>query len=819
MSEVFAGAAASETVRWPSSRFSTAAHLLLLLGATAGVFLAGMWDEGSIAAFLTVAGIALLVCPPRIQVDWKIWAAASALLLAASLALLPQSWFGAPAWRQQLLAAGVPLPATISVTPRETLYWLAILGIALCGVIFALAHPLRARGQLAFSIGIVVICGLYASLAIYARQTGYEFPFAPDPKEFGFFHNRNHTSTFLVTGCVVALGILGVAFRHRHWFAGSTAAVCLTICVAALIFFTQSRGGIVSLFAGTLLWIIGLGGAHRSKPLLISFATVLLGGILLLFSSAGVVSDRLVKLSGSVKERIVSATPDAATSDVAPLDGRVPIFRDTVGLIRDHAITGIGLGNFRYVFPMYRARALLEHPVLHPESDWLMLAAETGLPGLLASFLAIGLLLRSIWPQRSHPYWPLRWAILCAAFSAALHGFVDVPAHRVALGWWILALAALGFQAIPREPARPSRFQHLAFLVAGLGAVALGVFLCRAQWFGGPASPPLAAYEAEVEIIELRVGGKMPEALEAARRSIAAFPLADFLHFQRGATLRRMGREMEADAAFRVQRTIDSISTNVATAQANLWLETDPERTGALWLEALERRARIDRNESGKLQDSLGLFRTFLTKSASVPALQTRLLDASRIDHIFALEWLDQAAPALSAIEFPKLAGNAAFLAALTESQRLRFLTAWYRRGDRGQLFIWVAAQPDWQKTARPIALRRLADSGKFSEAIQTAGEQFDFNLDLAEPGGSEREMLATPPENPIAAFAYYWRIGNVVTARRILDEARADPAHLDPEIWRISAAMSAKDGHWDTAWQQVESYLRATHPGSFLLN
>ena len=811
MTEAFAGSAAADATRWQTSRFSIAAHLLLLLSATAGVFLAGMWEEGNIAAFLTIAGLALLVCPPRIQVDSKIWAAAVALLLTASLALLPQSWFGTPEWRQQLIAAGVPLPATISVTPRETLYWLAILAIAMCSMIFALAHPIRSRGQLALSIAIVVICGLYASLAIYARQTGYEFPFAPDPKEFGFFHNRNHTSTFLVTGCVVALGILGVFFRHRHWTAGAVAAMGLTVCVAALIFFTQSRGGIVSLFAGTLLWIAGLGGAHRSKPLLVSFAAVLAGGIVLLFSSSEIVGDRLIKLSGAVKERIVSTTPDAA-----PLDGRLPIFHDTLRLIREHAITGIGLGNFRYVFPMYRDRALWEQPVLHPESDWLMLAAEAGIPGLLASFTAIGLLLRSIWPQRSHPYWPLRWAILCAALSAALHGLVDVPAHRVALGWWILALAALGFQAIPRAPAKPSRMQHAAFLIAGLASVALGIFLFRAQWFGGPASPPLAAYEAEVGIIELRSDGKTSEALEAARRAITTFPLADFLHFQRGATLLRLSRKTEADDAFRVQRLIDPIQTSAATAQASLWLNADPDRTGTLWLDALERRARIDRHESGQLHGALGLLRSFLTKSADVPALQTRLLESSRIDRAFALEWLDQAAPALSAVEFSKLAGNATFVAALTESERLRFLTTWYRHGNREELFTWLGTQPGWQKTARPVALRRLADSGKFSEAIQTAGEQFGFKLDLAEPGGGERDIVANPPERPVAAFEYYWRIGNVVTARRILDEARADPSHLDPEVWRLSAAVSAKDGRWDAAWQQLESYLRATQPGSF---
>ena len=799
---------ADDSAHWRTPRFSPIAHSLLLLGAIAGVFLCGVWDDGCIAAFLMMAGLALVVCPPRIRVDGKVWAAASALLLAASLALLPQDWFGAPEWRRQLAAAGVPFPASISVTPRETYFWLALLALAMSTALFALAHPVRSRTQLALALGAVLVCGLYAGLAIYARQTGAEFPFSPDPTKFGFFRNHNHAATFLVTGSVIALGILAVAFRHRHWFAGALAAICLGVCVTGLFFFSVSRGGIVALLAGTVLWLAGLGGAHRTKPLLVSFAAVLLGGMLLLFSAPGIVRDRLVKLSGSVKERIVSTSPEAA-----PLDGRIPIFQDTLPLIRDYPITGVGLGNFRHVFPMYRERVYWEAPVAHPESDWLMLAAEAGLPALLVSLVGIGLLLRSIWPLRTHPYWPLRWAILCAAFSALLHGLVDVPAHRVALGWWMLVLAGFGFQAIPREPARPSRLQHAVFILAGLGAVALSVFLFRAQWFGGPPSPRRAAYEAQVEIIGLRVDGKMEESLEAAHRAIAAYPLADFLHFQRGITLLRLSRAGEADAAFRAQRMMNFIPPSVPAEQGKIWLKTDPERTGALWAEALERQARIARGGPTKPHALPDLFRDLLRLAAPVPALERRLLDAARGNPELTLLWLETASqPSVEA----ELAGRADFTAAFSERERLRFLETWYRRGDRERLFTWLAAQPDWRKTARPFTLRRLVEAKDFSAAVQTAAGQFAFQLDLPEPGGGARDAPAIAPENPSAAFEHYWRIGNVVTARRILEDARADPSGSDAEIWRLSAALSARESRWEEAWIQVERYLRATQPESF---
>lgn len=794
-----------------ASWFSPAAHLLMLIGATFAVFLAGVRTEGNIAAFLLATGLALLACPPRVRVDWKTWAIALALPAAASLALLPHGFLPTVEWRRQLLAAGVPLPGSISPTPRETLYWLAILSVAVCTALFALAHPLRSRTQLIFATLAVTVCGTYAGLAIYARQTGWEFPLSPNPNEFGFFLNRNHTSTFLVSGSVAALGILGVTFRNRHWFAGTLAAICLAICVAALIFFTRSRGGIVVLLGGTLLWFAGIGSAHRSKPLLISFGAVFLAGILLLFTSPGTVRDRLVKLSGSVKERVVSADPNAA-----PLDGRVPIFQDTLRLIRDQPLTGVGLGNYRYVFPMYRERAIWEAPVSHPESDWLMLAAETGIPGVLALLAGIGFLIHRIWPMRSHPYWPLRWALICAVLAAACHGFVDVPAHRVALGWWMLILAGIGFQGTPREPLAASRVQHGLFIVAGLGAIALGTFLFRAQWLGGPSSPPLAAYEAEVEIIGLRFDGKMEESLNAAHAAIRTFPLAHFLHFQKGMSLQQLGRKEDADAAFKNQRTINPIQTSVSRDQGDAWLSLDADRTIKSWMDALDRRVRIDRNESDTLNGSLSLYHDLLARSADVPAVQTRLLEASRFSPEFALEWLRLASPAIVAERFPQLADTATFTQSLPEPMRLRFLDDWYRRGDRAKLLVWLDSHPDWQKSGRFIRLRRLVDEGKHAEAIQTASAEFGLKLDLPPPGGGERDSPAVAPELPSAAFFYYWRLGNVVTARRILEDARANSALNDPEVLRLSAAISAQDSRWDAAWGHVERFLRVTHPEAF---
>jgi hypothetical protein len=181
---------------WRPGRVSIAAHLLLILGAGAAVFLAGGPHEGNLGVFLVVAGLALIACPPQARVNWQIWAVGAAFVLCASLALVPHHWFSDPEWRQRLLAAGVPLPKSITSAPEETCFWLAILAIASGVGLFGLVHPVRSKSLVLLASAMMTICAAYAGLALYAYRSGWEYPFAADPATFGFFHNRKPHGDF-----------------------------------------------------------------------------------------------------------------------------------------------------------------------------------------------------------------------------------------------------------------------------------------------------------------------------------------------------------------------------------------------------------------------------------------------------------------------------------------------------------------------------------------------------------------------------------------------------------------------------------------------
>jgi hypothetical protein len=803
---------------------SVLAHLLLLFGAAVAVFLASQTFPGRLGAFLVAAGLALLICPPRVRVDGKLWAAGGALVVAASMALLPHAWFPEPTWRQALIAAGVPLPASVTPMPQVTSFWLAVFAMAALIALFGQAHPLRSREQLALAVVGSVICGVYASLALAMRLAGWEIPLDRNPRVFGLFWNINHTSTFLVTGCMLSLAILSVAFRGRHWFAGSLVAVSLAVCASGLFFFTTSRGAIISLFAGVLLWFTGLGRAHRSKPLLVSFLSVLLASFLLFFASQSAASSRLLTLFGLKKGPGMSlgAVLDPTASERAESgkpaeDFRALIFADTLRIVGDFPLTGTGLGTFQSIFPLYRERSLSHTPVLHPESDWLMLAAEAGIPVVVLLCVAIGISLRRAWPLREHAYWPLRWGILCAGVSALLHGFVDVPAHGPPLGFWLLAIFGIGFQIWPRDsPARSSRIQHGLFVAAGLGAFALGVPLIKAGWFGGSFWPPDAGSSAAMTIDALQAEGKFKEAVEVGRKAVRVAPLDWVLYTQIGGGLLGLhANQSEIDNVFAAGSLVNPKLPGVPIEQGLLWIGIDPSKTTALWQEAVRRHAHIDRVRGGG-EGGVSLYARLVNLAAEYPEVQRQLLTANAQRADLALIWLDGAAPALVAMEIPGLASDPAFLGALTESGRRRFLQAWYRKADRETLLRFIEDRPDWESAAWPVQVRRMVDARNFKELTLAVARRYQIRLDLPPPGSGDGEAFVGVPESAVGSFYAAWRKGNTVTARRILKEEARAGRTPPAEIWRIGAALAAYDEQWASAWQNLERYLRESGLSSF---
>ena len=812
-------------------RVSLWAFGLLLAGATAGVFLAGGPPQGSLGIFLLCAGAALTFCPPQAKVEWRLWIAAAALVGCGALAFLPESWFGVPAWRRTLEAApAIHLPATITAVPWETGFWLAMLALSLLVGLFLLAHPIRSHGLLAFALLAATAAGGYAALAIYAKATGWHYPFASEAT-FGFFPNRNHTATLLVAGSLLALGTLSVALREGRWVAGLLAAGTVAVCVAALFFFSASRGGIVFLLVGIVLWFSGLGRRHRDRRLAVSFSCVLLAAGILFLVSGSEVRNRLLgnaKPEPAALAPLPMASPTASTPETDKSDAmhnlsadfRLKIYHDAFDVVRDYSLTGTGLGTFAFVFPQYRHASLTDFSVIHPESDWFMLTAEGGIPATLCLLALLALVVRRLRFAREHPYWPLRWGCALAVGAAALHGLVDVPLHRLQLGWWVLVIGGLAAQSAQSGTGGRSRVQHALFLGGGLVALLLGGRLVLAQWFHQSPLPPFALKGVQDRIYEAYLHNDLEGARRLAEQTIRASPLYDPAYFQLGVLLAQSrANDAAVDAAFKAQRLVEPIHPDTPFHQGEIWFTNDADRVAILWLDALARHQRILEACGRPPDDALGYYCDLLVRAAEQPDTQTDFWNATRQNPSYAFAWLAKAEPDLVREQFVRLATDDNFLRKLDEAAQRRFLLLWYDRGDRQAIGHFLNGRSDWQAAAWPVHMRTLVDARAFEQAFRELGQRAAVSLTLAlsAPAENVTSGAATMEEtanNPAAAFVTYWQAGNTVTARRVLEESLASGnGPSSAELWRLKAALAARDANWPVAWQALQEYIRLTRP------
>lgn len=773
--------------------------------------MAGGPQQANLGAFLIVAGGALLACPPQATVNPKLCAVGGALILCAALSFLPHGWLSSAQWRQTLVEAGVPLGKSVTPVPRETAFWLALLAITVTTFLFSLAHPLRSRSQLLMSVVVLGLTGVYVALAFFVKKTGWQYPFDADPRDFGFFLNRNHTATFLATGSLVALGVLAIAVRSERWWTTALAGVVLLGCVSGLLFFSTSRGGVLTLLGGTALWVIGLGKEHRTRPMVISLLSISVASGILFVASPGVVRERALASLGLVKKRVAEAAEGSEGGDNRPMDARLVIFRDTLWMVKDFPLTGIGLGAFRPVFAFYSQDMPADTPISHPESDWLMLTSEAGVPAILLLGGAVFLLCRRAWTAREHAYWPLRWGLLCAALAALAHGWIDVPAHRAALGWWILAIGGLGFQMIVPGEGRPQRWLHVIFVVTGLGAILLGERLIRSDFSSGEPLPPSTAMWVEGDIIGAREGGHHADSVSMAFRATKRSPMAARLHFQYGVSLLAYGADhSEVDAAFRRERLLTPGVPTTPFEQGLVWAEVDAARAVELWGEALRLQEEMDAKWPTRIQRAPGLYASFIKESAAFPAVQRGLLALAQGRSGYLISWITRATPEIVAAELPRLVGDAEIVKGIDPRQRRFLLEQWYARGDRAALFAFLSAQPEWQTIAAPLEWKKLADEGKYEDAVRVAARLHGVSIEMPPVNRDEVVTQSTGAPDPLAEFRSAWNRENTVSARRFLEEARR-LRPTPPEALRLLTAWACRDGQWRNAWPLLEEYLRVT--------
>ena len=306
---------------------------------------------------------------------------------------------------------------------------------------------------LIFSLVIVVPVGI---AQFWGSQVPFLMPIKGPASTFGY---RNPAAHFIA---LVLPFVIFATWRHwRCWRAKGSAGqlslfvglLLLAAAALALLFMNHSRTAIMALLAETLvvpffLLLSKKEGLHgrlwKRRNLGLALAYTLL---------LGVVISALVMAFPESRKRAESSFKKFKRGGLTQLlEVRYYHWGNTLMMIKENPVLGVGLGNWRASYPLYYKSFAkdpafnLQMTVRKTHNDYLQLAAECGIPALLLFLLLWGrqfyLLRYATADSDGEEDWRLPLAASLLAFSVIM--FFSFPMQMAYRRMFFFFLLALG---------------------------------------------------------------------------------------------------------------------------------------------------------------------------------------------------------------------------------------------------------------------------------------------------------------------------------------------------------------------------------------
>jgi O-antigen ligase len=301
-----------------------------------------------------------------------------------------------------------PLWRAISFDPYETrqmVLKLLAYALALGLLLRYTSNQGRLRVLVLFVIGVGVASAVFALL----RQTtqrgapDFLFPFVRLDRGYGQFINRNHFAFLMEMALGLLLGLLagGVVRRERVLL---YLAAAIPLWVALVL--STSRGGILSMLCQLMLLALMFGAVRSPKKVdagnsKASFGFVriaqshifrlTLGAFLLAATLTGIVwvgGEQIVSRFETIQDEVSVEAPDAGFGV-----RRREIWGATWQMIKEHPLTGVGLGGYWTAIPQYHNASGRMTPQ-QAHNDYLELLAGGGIVGVLLGVCCVFLFIK-----------------------------------------------------------------------------------------------------------------------------------------------------------------------------------------------------------------------------------------------------------------------------------------------------------------------------------------------------------------------------------------------------------------------------------------
>ncbi len=557
-----------------------------------------------------------------------------------------------------------------------------------------------------------------------------------------------------------------------------------------------SRAGVFLLFGGIVVWQVCSFYLSRSvKGAAISMALVTCA-LALFFLGGGATLERFQ--NGKFKNLLRGE------------DYRVLIQSDAFAMSMHAPFLGVGLGNFKPLFPIYRDKSVLQNTILHPESDWLWMGAEMGWIAVLFLAAAIALQIRRCFPfdPGSSPY--LRSAALVCVAGFLIHGFVDVSGHRLGSLWPALFLGSIALRRNPDGGSTP------AGLAWGQRLGGLVLILVGCWWLASARGARVLPTTATVDRLadrtaDLVIGEDYAAAIRSADVSLAIAPLEPHLYFQRAAAESQVFISEEAARRdFNTARYLDPHSASSCFNEGVFWLAAgNEERTRDAWAESLRRCTAKPDPQSPALE----FYRQMLARVPLRGAMRARVRMLARLAPDCLMYLFETADSVEFDIESLRLLSKDPELKTLSDAQKQKFFSLWFDKGDRVWLSESLLSHPAFERIGWQDLARCYASWGRFQEACETV-------LRDAPPSAVPQGVTGQSRQDLERAF--FVNKGDLVSGLSLCREQERE-GDIDGALFTLHAIQAskppsylrfvegelwAKKKDWENAWNALERFV-----------
>jgi O-antigen ligase len=354
------------------------------------------------------------------------------VLLIQVIPLPPAIWSAVPGRGfviEGYRTLGQPLPwLPLSLSPADSLTNLARLlpplAILLAIVRLKAYRPVWLGWALILGTAAGVVLGtLQVTTGDPAASPWYLYASTNYGVAVGFFANGNHMAILLVATLPFLFAILARTRRDHDKKALQKKSAILALIIAMLLVvllglgLNRSLAGLGLGLPVIIASLILLADVQRQRRLLVVPAVLLVvaAATILALPMAGQL-DKLGAGSSVESRRVVASTSWQAVKDFAPL--------------------GSGAGSFENIYRLYENAATVDRTyVNHAHNDYLEIAIETGIPGVLVLLLFLGW-----WTVTASQRWksgsndPFAKAATIASAAILAHSVVDFPLRTAAMG-------------------------------------------------------------------------------------------------------------------------------------------------------------------------------------------------------------------------------------------------------------------------------------------------------------------------------------------------------------------------------------------------